>query len=252
MAYTTNYNLFVTDDPSTTFKTWREAMNATSDSNMTKIDAALNTINTATSGKQATITANGILKGNGSGTITEATVDSSPTNNSSNLVTSGGVYTALSGKAASSHNHAASNITSGTLSVSRGGTGKSSVTSGNYLVGNGTSALSEKTPSQVRTDIGAVQVVEYSTNVIFDKDDWVTDSNGYYSQTISVTGLLASYSASPHVACVLTGTNKDDDYATLQGFSKINIFDTGTNTLTAKCIKAAPTVDVPVKVAVYA
>ena len=40
-----------------------------------------------------------------------------------NVVTSGGVYTALSGKADSSHNHAASNITSGTLAVARGGTG---------------------------------------------------------------------------------------------------------------------------------
>lgn len=57
--------------------------------------------------------------------------------------------------AASSHNHAASNITSGTLDVARGGTGKSSVTSGNFLVGNGTSALTEKTPAQVLSAIGA-------------------------------------------------------------------------------------------------
>lgn len=34
----------------------------------------------------------------------------------------------------------------GTLPVNRGGTGKTSVTAGNYLVGNGTSALTEKTP----------------------------------------------------------------------------------------------------------
>ena len=35
----------------------------------------------------------------------------------------------------------------GTLSVNRGGTGKTSVTAGNYLVGNGTSALQEHTPN---------------------------------------------------------------------------------------------------------
>ena len=66
--------------------------------------------------------------------------------------------------AASSHNHAASAITSGTLGssrlptvpVSKGGTGKTSLTSGRYLVGNGTNAVAEKTPANVLTDIGAV------------------------------------------------------------------------------------------------
>lgn len=57
--------------------------------------------------------------------------------------------------AAASHNHNASDINAGTLGVARGGTGKGSVTAGNYLVGNGTSALAEKTPAQVLSDIGA-------------------------------------------------------------------------------------------------
>lgn len=39
--------------------------------------------------------------------------------------------------------------------VADGGTGKHSVASGNYLVGNGTGELLEKTPAQVRDDIGA-------------------------------------------------------------------------------------------------
>lgn len=66
-------------------------------------------------------------------------VDSAPVSGSKKMVTSGGVYTALEGKAASSHthseyaaashSHAAGNITSGTLPVSRGGTGNSSVDS---------------------------------------------------------------------------------------------------------------------------
>ena len=41
---------------------------------------------------------NGILKSNGSGTVSAQTVDSSPTASSTNLVTSGGVALALSGK----------------------------------------------------------------------------------------------------------------------------------------------------------
>lgn len=42
-------------------------------------------------------------------------VDTSPVSGSSKMVTSGGVYTALSGKANSSHNQAASTITAGTF-----------------------------------------------------------------------------------------------------------------------------------------
>ena len=68
------------------------------------------------------------------------------------------------GAAKSSHNHAASAINSGTLNsarlptvpVSKGGTGKTSVTAGSYLAGDGTNAMVEKTPAQVLTDIGAV------------------------------------------------------------------------------------------------
>ena len=69
----------------------------------------------------------------------------------------------ISGKAASGHKHAAGDITSGTLSSSRlptvpvnkGGTGKTSLTSGRYLVGNDTGALIEKTPAEVLANIGA-------------------------------------------------------------------------------------------------
>lgn len=57
--------------------------------------------------------------------------------------------------AASSHNHAASEITSGTLSVSRGGTGRSTLTSGSFLKGNGTSTVTLRTPAEVLSDIGA-------------------------------------------------------------------------------------------------
>lgn len=43
--------------------------------------------------------------------------------------------------------------TTGTLGVGNGGTGKTSVTAGNYLVGNGTSALTEKTPNAAANDL---------------------------------------------------------------------------------------------------
>lgn len=44
---------------------------------------------------------------------------------------------------------------SGTLKVANGGTGATSLTAGSYLVGNGTSAVSLKTPAEVLADIGA-------------------------------------------------------------------------------------------------
>lgn len=41
MSETTNYHLYLTDDSTTRFLDWREAMNGTGDSNMVKIDTAL-------------------------------------------------------------------------------------------------------------------------------------------------------------------------------------------------------------------
>lgn len=43
----------------------------------------------------------------------------------------------------------------GTLAVGHGGTGATTLTSGSYLVGNGTSAVTLKTPAQVLSNIGA-------------------------------------------------------------------------------------------------
>lgn len=60
------------------------------------------------------------------------------------LLLSNGGDKAVSDFAASSHNHSASDITSGTLSVSRGGTGATSFTSGAALIGNGTGAVSTR------------------------------------------------------------------------------------------------------------
>ena len=61
---------------------------------------------------------------------------------------------ALNNKANSSHNHAASNITSGTLSVARGGTGRSTLTSGYFLRGNGTGAVTMSSVDEVKEALG--------------------------------------------------------------------------------------------------
>ena len=59
------------------------------------------------------------------------------------------------GKASSTHTHGAGDITSGSFGVARGGTGVTTLAVGGYLVGNGTSAVTTKTPAQVLSDIGA-------------------------------------------------------------------------------------------------
>ena len=51
--------------------------------------------------------------------------------------------TTIAGKAASGHNHAASNITTGTLGVSRGGTGKSSWTANRLIYPSASTAMTQ-------------------------------------------------------------------------------------------------------------
>ena len=90
---------------------------------------------TANKNNPHSVTLAQVLGGGGSSVIPVAnggtgnsSVDSTPTQNSTKMVTSGGVYNALAGKATSSHNHSAANITSGTLPLSRGGLGRTSKT----------------------------------------------------------------------------------------------------------------------------
>lgn len=93
----------------------------------------------------------------------------------------------LSGKAASSHTHGAGDITSGTFAsarlptvpVNKGGTGRTTLTSGRYLAGNGTSAVTLKTAAQVASDIGA-QFKSGLTEYALDRASSVTAGNLYY------------------------------------------------------------------------
>lgn len=80
---------------------------------------------------------------------------------------------------------------------------------------------------------------------------WAADSHGYQAQTITITGLKASYDIDPQWDVALSGTDPDADAALLEGFALIHNYVTGTNSLTAQCIGSAPTVNVPVKVVVF-
>ena len=80
---------------------------------------------------------------------------------------------------------------------------------------------------------------------------WAADSHGYQAQTITITGLKASYDVDPQWDVVLSGTDLDADEALINGFALIHNYKTGTNSLTAQCIGSAPSVNIPIKVVVF-
>lgn len=80
---------------------------------------------------------------------------------------------------------------------------------------------------------------------------WAADSHGYQAQTITITGLRASYDVDPEWDVALSGTDPDADAALLEGFALIHNYTTGANSLTAQCIGKAPTVNIPIKVVVF-
>ena len=80
---------------------------------------------------------------------------------------------------------------------------------------------------------------------------WAADSHGYQAQTITITGLKASYAIDPQWDVALSGTDPNADAALLEGFAVIHNYVTGANSLTAQCIGKAPTVNIPVKVVVF-
>lgn len=80
---------------------------------------------------------------------------------------------------------------------------------------------------------------------------WAADSYGYQAQTITITGLKASYDVDPQWDVALSGTDPDADAALLEGFALIHNYKTGANSLTAQCIGAAPTINIPVKVVIF-
>ena len=75
------------------------------------------------------------------------------------------VQTALNTKAASSHSHSTSDITSGILEVARGGTGAGTFTSGSYLKGAGTSAISTQAGIP-RADLPSGTILQVNTITI--------------------------------------------------------------------------------------
>lgn len=79
---------------------------------------------------------------------------------------------------------------------------------------------------------------------------WVKSGN-YYTATVSVSGIKATYPVAPVVDCVLSGTDAAGDNAILAAFGQIAIIDTAAGSITATAIGSAPAVNVPITINVW-
>ena len=122
-----------------------------------------------------------------------------------------------------------------------------------FLTGRGVSVASDANISDMAALLSSVpagiEVKQYTGTLL--ASGWAADSHGYQAQTITITGLKASYDVDPQWDVALSGTDPDADAALLEGFALIHNYVTGANSLTAQCIGTAPTVNIPIKVVVF-
>ena len=122
-----------------------------------------------------------------------------------------------------------------------------------FLTERGVSVASDANISDMAALLSSVpagiEVKQYTGTLL--ASGWAADSHGYQAQTITTTGLKASYDVDPQWDVALSGTDPDADAALLEGFALIHNYVTGANSLTAQCIGKAPTVNIPIKVVVF-
>lgn len=114
------------------------------------------------------------------------------------------------GAAASSHNHAASNITSGTLAVARGGTGLATHTANAVLTGNGTSAV-----KNVATASGALYATAANGAAKFGTLPIAQGGTGATSRLAAAKNLTNEAVSSPGFVVSLTNSWGKFGYTTL-------------------------------------
>lgn len=128
------------------------------------------------------------------------------------------------GAAASSHNHSAANITSGTLPVARGGTGATALTASRALVsdGSGNVAVSAVTSTQLGYLSGVTSAIQTQLNAkpTIKIARGTASINGNTGITINYSG--AGFTSVPSVAVTYstTGANWSGDNGAIKVYSK--------------------------------
>lgn len=131
----------------------------------------------------------------------------------------------------------------GTLPVGNGGTGKNSVTSGNYLVGNGTSAMVEKTPKDVGSNVlsSLDDKSDASSYADFVDGDFVVGSDHVDASTISASTFVRRTALNlwKYIKSKLSGSdvNIGGNAATAGTADTAKAYDTsfsGTNSIASK------------------
>jgi hypothetical protein len=150
------------------------------------------------------------------------------------------------GKANTSHTHDAGAITTGSFGVARGGTGRTTLAAGSYLIGDGTNAVALQTPAQVLAAIGAasgahVHDAEYAPLEVreqfkvFSREGELKVLQGksrlMFPWAIVILGVRAVVGTAPTGASLLVDVNRDGTTVFTTQSARPTI-TTGTNTST--------------------
>ena len=87
-----------------------------------------------------------------------------------------------------------------------------------------------------------------SQRVILYANNWTTQSDGTYAQSVSVTGVTTDNQVV--VDCALDGTDIDADIAVLKDWGYVNRASQASGSLTFYCYGEKPTVSIPLNVVV--
>lgn len=117
----------------------------------------------------------------------------------------------------------------------------SSKSSGQVLTYNGTAWVAQDAS-------GGMSGAKYTVTI--PNSSW-TQSGGYYTNTVTVTGLKETYPVSPVVDCQLSGTDADADNAILAAFGSLAVITTAENSITVMAIGTSPDVNIPIIINVW-
>ena len=108
------------------------------------------------------------------------------------------------GKAVKSHKHSAEDISSGTLSVGRGGTGKATLPSGEVLIGNGTDPVSGRPITNLTSTSQSLNpdtnlITANTLRYVINRAESVAAANTSYTTLMARGSSLHNTEASPSV-----------------------------------------------------